>query len=39
MKLKSTHGLAIGLVAGLIIAHLYHTQTAGPGTLRSKTRG
>lgn len=37
MKLKTSHGMLLGFAAGLLVAHLYHTQTTGPGTVRSKT--
>ena len=30
-------GMLIGFVLGLILAHLYHTKTRGPGTVRSKS--
>lgn len=39
MKIKGWHGLLLGAAAGLIITHLYHTKTAGPGTAASKSRG
>jgi len=32
MKFKGVHGLVLGFAAGLVVAHLYHTQTNGPGT-------
>ena len=39
VKLKGWHGLALGFAAGLLVAHAYHTKTAGPGTMTSKARG
>ena len=39
MKIKGWHGLLLGFGAGLVVAHLYHTKTAGPGTVTSKARG
>lgn len=38
MKLNKWHGLFIGFGAGLVVAHLYHTKTTGPGTRTGATR-
>jgi len=39
VKLKGWNGLLLGIGVGLVVAHLYHTKTAGPGTVTSKARG
>jgi hypothetical protein len=38
VKLKGWNGLLLGIGVGLVVAHLYHTKTAGPGTVTSKAR-
>jgi len=34
MKFKGWHGVLVGAIGATILTHLYHTKTAGPGTVR-----
>jgi hypothetical protein len=36
---KPWHTLLLGFAGGLVVCHLYHTKTNGPGTIPSASKG